>query len=116
MHRILLAGLLSVLFAVPGAAQESPIVSEAEFLSALDASHPAVAETSEAVYLARARILAASTHENPVLEVVREDPDGPSEQMEWALSWQLPGAGRIVVGGQAEGTLRGIELTRHILN
>ncbi len=101
MHRILLAGLLPVFLAAPGTARESlaqagdgPVVTEAEFLSALDDSHPAVAESSEALAVARARIVAARALENPVLGVEREDPDGPDRQMEWTLSWQLPGTSR----------------------
>ncbi len=104
MHRLVLAGLLPVLFAIPGAAgggaglasrgDEPPIVTEAEFLSALDDSHPAVVERMAALAVARSRIVAASAWANPVLEAVREDPSGPSTQTEWALSWQLPGAGR----------------------
>ncbi len=95
MHRIAMAGLLPVLFAASGAAQ---IITEAEFLSALDsddggAVHPAVTESSEALALARARTLAA-TLANPVLGVVREDPSGPVEQVDVTLSWQLPGMGR----------------------
>ncbi len=91
MHRIALAGLLPALLAVPVAAQ---IVTEAEFLSALDDAHPAVVESAEALALARARVVAVSTLENPVLGVVREDPDGTVEQMDWMLSWQLPATGR----------------------
>ncbi len=105
MYRIVLAGLLPALFAAPAAAQvggvpqrtprgDARIVTEAEFLSALDDSHPAVAESSEALALARAGIMAAATRENPMFAVVREDPDGPVEQVDWTLSWQLPGAGR----------------------
>ena len=111
MHSIALAGLLSALFATPGLAQvgvtspgfvpgsDAPIVTEAEFLSTLnseegDAVHPAIAESSEALAIARARIVAAETLDNPMLGIVREDPDSPVEQMEWTLSWQLPGADR----------------------
>ncbi|MEE8525022.1 MAG: TolC family protein [Thermoanaerobaculia bacterium] len=94
MHRFAVAGLLPVLWAAPGAAQPSSIVTEAEFLSTLDESHPAVAEASEALSVARARVVAASTLENPVLGAVREDPSGPVAQTDWTISWQLPEADR----------------------
>ncbi len=99
MHRFAVAGLLPVLLVASAAAQQVHIITEADILRALDPDHdgvvhPAVAESSEALALARARILAASTRENPVLGVVREDPSGPAEQIEWTLSWQLPGTER----------------------
>lgn len=94
MHRLALAGLLPVLFAAPGVAQSPPIVTEAELLSVLDETHPAVAESVEALAAARARVVAASTLENPVAGVVREDPRGPVEQTDWTISWQLPHPGR----------------------
>lgn len=99
MRGIALAGLLPVLWAVPPfsgmARAESPlIVTEAEFLSALDDSHPAVAERAEALAVARAGVFAASTLENPVLSVMREDPSGPVEETEWSVSWRFPERGR----------------------
>lgn len=94
MHRFVLAGLLPVLFIAPGLAQEPPMVTETEILSTLDESHPVVAESVEALAVARAGVLAASTLEEPVLGVVREDPSGLAEQIDWTVSWQLPEAGR----------------------
>ena len=70
MHRFVLAGVTPVLFAVAGAAQTPPVVTEAEFLSALDASHPAVVERVTEVSLAQARVTRASTLENPTLGLV----------------------------------------------
>ena len=95
MQRIALAGLVSVFLAVgvSGAAW-ARAVTEAEFLSALDGSHPAVVESAESLDLARARVVAASIFDNPVLAVVREDPNGPVGQTDWTLSWRLPGANR----------------------
>lgn len=90
MLRLILAGLLPALVAVPGVAQDSPIVTEAEFLAALDESHPAVAEGTEALALARARVLEANTFENPVLGAEREDPMGATGQIDWTVSWHLP--------------------------
>ena len=102
MHRLVLAGLVPALLAAPSAARETPtatptadhaesgVVTEADFLAALDELHPAVIERSRAVVEAQARVTAAGTLENLVFEAVREDPDGPETETEWTLSWQLP--------------------------
>ena len=94
MHRFSLIGLLGGFFAVAGAAQDGPVVTEAEFLSVLDETHPAVRESAGAVGLAEARLLAARTFDNPVLEAVREDPGGPIGQTDVLVSWQIPNAAR----------------------
>lgn len=94
MHRSTLLGLLGGFFAVAGAAQDGPVVTEAEFLSVLDEAHPAVRESAEAVGLAEARLLAARTLDNPVVEAVREDPAGPIGQTDVLVSWQIPNAAR----------------------
>lgn len=39
-------------------------------------------------------MLAARTFNNPVLDVVREDPGGPIGQTDVLVSWQIPGPGR----------------------
>ncbi|MCY3591147.1 MAG: TolC family protein [Acidobacteria bacterium] len=94
MHRFTLVGLLGGFFAVAVAAQDRPVVTEAEFLSVLDETHPAVRESAGAVGLAEARLLAARTLDNPVVEAVREDPGGPIGQTDVLVSWQIPGAER----------------------
>ena len=94
MHRSILIGLFGGFFAVAGAAQDRPVVPEAEFLSVLDGTHPAVRESAGAVGLAEARLLAARTLDNPVVEAVREDPGGPIGQTDVLVSWQIPGAER----------------------
>ena len=94
MHRFSLIGLLGGFLAVGGAAQDRPVVTEAEFLSVLDETHPAVRESAEAVGLAEARLLAARTFDNPVVEAVREDPAGPIGQTDILVSWQIPDAAR----------------------
>lgn len=94
MHRFALIGLLGGFFAVAGAAQDGPVVTEAEFLSVLDETHPAVRESAGAVGLAEARLLAARTLDNPVVEAVREDPAGPIGQTDVLVSWQIPNAAR----------------------
>ena len=94
MHRFSLIGLLGGFFAVAGAAQDGPVVTEAEFLSVLDETHPAVRQSAGPVGLAEARLLAARTFDNPVVEAVREDPGGPIGQTDILVSWQIPGAAR----------------------
>ena len=94
MQRFILIGLLGGFFAVGGAAQDRPVVTEAEFLSVLDETHPAVRESAEAVALAEARLVATQTLDNPVVEAVREDPAGPIGQTDILVSWQVPGAER----------------------
>ncbi len=94
MHRFTLVGLLGGFFAVAGAAQDRPVVTEVEFLSVLDETHPAVRESAEDVALAEARLLASRTFDNPVVEGVREDPSGPIGQTDILVSWQIPDAAR----------------------
>ncbi len=95
MHCLIWAGCLSVLLVNPGITPDHPAVSEAEFLSALDETHPALAESAANLALARAKVVGASTHENPTLAIVREDLRGPSDEVDWTVSWQLPQAGRL---------------------
>lgn len=89
-----LAGLMPVLLAVPGAAAPGSVVTEADVLSRLNATSPAVVSQSLDRPLAEAAVLAARRVDNPVLALGREDPDGGTEQTEWSLSWQLPRAAR----------------------
>lgn len=94
MHRLALTGLLPVLFAAMSGAQNPSVLTEAEFLSVLDESHPAVVESAEALAHAETRILESRTLENPILGGVREDPRGPVRQTDIVVSWQLPHAAR----------------------
>ena len=94
MHRFTLIGLLGGFLAVAGAAQDGPVLTEAEFLSVLDETHPAVRESAGAVALAEARLVAARTFDNPVVEAVREDPAGPIGQTDVLVSWKTPDAAR----------------------
>lgn len=91
MHRFAVAGLIPVLFtAVTGAQPPPSVITEAEFLSALDEDHPAVLALQRQVADAEAEVLAASTLANPHLGVVSEDPSGPVRQLDVLLSWELP--------------------------
>ncbi len=76
--------------AAGASAGPAPIVTEEEFLRALDTSHPEVRATDRAIAEARSGQVGAATLENPVLGVFREDPSGAAEQIDWTLSWQLP--------------------------
>ena len=94
MHRCRLIGCLGWLVAAAGGAQDPRLLTEAEYLSALDEKHPAVRESAQALARAEARVTAARTFENPVLGGVREDPAGPIGQTDIVVSWQIPGAER----------------------
>ncbi len=94
MHRFVLIGLLVGFFAVGGAAGKRPVVTEVEFLSVLDETHPAVRESAAAVAFAEARLVAARTLDNPVVEAVRQDPAGPIGQTDILVSWKMPDAAR----------------------
>ncbi len=94
MHRFRLISLLAWLIAAAGGAQDPRLLTEAEYLSALDEKHPAVRESAQALARAEARVTAARTFENPVLGGVREDPAGPIGQTDIVVSWQIPGAER----------------------
>ena len=94
MHRCRLIGCLGWLVAAAGGAQDPRLLTEAEYLSALDEKHPAVRESAQALARAEARVTAARTFANPVLEGIREDPAGPIGQTDILVSWQIPGAER----------------------
>jgi len=113
MHRLVVTGWLPVVLAAhlgaPLAAQTTPVVTEADFLSVLDSEHPAVVERARAVALARSEVTSAATLANPELGVVREDPDGDpgsTEQIDWTVSWQLPSSSR---GLEIRSAERGVE-------
>ena len=90
MHRFALAAAATALAAVPCAAQSSPTVTEAEFLSALAEGHPALVARQEAVAIAEAEVLRAETLSNPRFGATREAPSGLADQIDLTLSWQLP--------------------------
>ena len=136
MHRFSLIGLLGGFFAVAGSAQnppgiaaagsfavpdetvaassrDRPVVTEAEFLSVLDETHPAVRESVAAVGRAEAAVLEARTFNNPELGAVREDPAGPIGQTDILVSWQLPGVER---GPEIEAREGEVEAARRRFN
>lgn len=94
MHCLALTGLLSVLLVAAGGAQAPPILTETEFLSVLDETHPAVRESAESVALAEAGLRGTTTFDNPVIGAVREEPSSSVGQIEIMVSWQLPDVGR----------------------
>ncbi len=116
MHRLVLTGLCSVVFvllslpSVAGGDTAAPtavptVVSEDELLSALDPQHPAVIEKAQAIALAKAGVVAATTWQNPTLGLDYENPSGPQRQTEWTLSWQLPETSRRLHRQAREGYL-----------
>jgi len=94
MPRLARISILPILIAAASGAQNAPILTEAEYLSAFDDNHPAVRESAEALTRAEAAARAAATFENPTVGVVREDPSGPVRQLDFLASWQIPDAAR----------------------
>lgn len=94
MFRIVLTGLIPVLLAAISGAQQSPIITETEYLSVLNEAHPAVREAASAVTSAEARIHQSSIVENPVFSATREEPSDSMRQTEFLISWQVPGISR----------------------
>ncbi len=105
MQRSIPIALLAGLAAVAASAQGGPFVTETNFLSALDGTHPAVRESAEAVARAEAAALAARTFTNPVLRALREAPGGKLRQAEVLVSWQVPGAERMPEIAAREGAV-----------
>lgn len=132
MFRLVLTGILALCAAGPitagpiaagptatrpaaGASDTSaPIVTEEEFLRALDASHPAVRAAAQAVEEAESERIAAATLQNPMLGVTREDPSGPVEQTDWTLSWQLPQPERALQARALEHLVTAAEARRRL--
>jgi outer membrane protein, heavy metal efflux system len=92
MVRIFVAGILAAL--VAPAAGGQTIITESDYLSVLDGSHPAVVAAAEELAIARSNLVAASTFDNPSIGFVREDPSGDASQTDAMISWQLPDFGR----------------------
>lgn len=92
MFRIFVAGILAALVS-PGAGGQT-IITERDYLSLLDGSHPAVVAAAEELALARSNLVAVSTFDNPTIGLVREDPSGDAAQTDAMISWQLPGFDR----------------------
>ncbi len=79
----------------PGVDQVIATHAQVRSSSALTGSgSPARTRSSVSTSSGSASSSAASSLENPVLGVVREDPSGGIEQIDWTLSWQLPDTGR----------------------
>lgn len=94
MLRLVLTGWMPVLVAAMSGTSPPPLVTENDFLAALDADHPAVAATAERLAVVRARASGAGRLANPTLRAVREDLEGPTAQTDLLVSWQLPHADR----------------------
>ena len=94
MPRRVWIGILPILIAAASGAQNAPIVTEAEYLSAFDDSHPAVRASAEALARAEAAVRAAATLDNPTIGAVRENPSADVRQLDLVASWQIPDAAR----------------------
>ena len=101
MHRAL-AAFVAAVVAVPTAAGQPTVVTEAEFLAAVDEDHPALAALRMDVGVARAEGLAASALADPELGAVREDPEGDGEQLDLTVAWRPPRPGRRLAVTAAE--------------
>lgn len=99
MRHLVVAVATVVLLASLAAGQMPSIVTEAEFLEVLDADHPAVAVRQEALGIARAAVIDATTLANPEVELARED---PADQIDFTLSWPLPLPSRHLLVSSAE--------------
>ncbi len=71
-----------------------PTVTEAVFLAAVDAAHPAWRALAGDLGAAEARRLAASLLEDPRLELAREAPEGLARESSWGVAWTPPIDGR----------------------
>jgi len=92
MFRTFVAGTLAALVGAGAGAQT--ILSESDYLSLVDGSHPAAVAAAEELAIARSNLVAASTFDNPSIGLVREDPSGDAAQTDAMISWQLPDFGR----------------------
>ena len=66
------------------------LLTEEEFLRAVDENHPALRALLETGDHARAEVIEARAFQPPTLEVVREAPDADAEELEFTVAWQLP--------------------------
>jgi outer membrane protein TolC len=101
--RIAFAALVAATLAPPLVGQGPMIITEGEFLEALEEDHPAFAALGEALGAARAEAKRVATLENPGLGFVREDPRGATEQIDVVATWQPPLPGRRRLAKEATG-------------
>jgi outer membrane protein TolC len=101
MHRAF-AALVAAVLAVPAAAGQPTVVTEAEFLAAVGDDHPALAALRAGVGNARTEALAAAAIADPEVGAIREDPEGGAEQIDLTIAWQPPRPGRRLAVTAAE--------------
>lgn len=90
--RIVLCFLLLSPFAVMG--QDTPTLTEEEFLAVVTETHPAMAVLAGERELAAAEALRASLLPNPTIEASVEEPDGAARETSAAVTWTPPLGGR----------------------
>lgn len=90
------AYIVLFLFLAPAAlaAQEAATVTEADFLAAVTAEHPAAVALAGEREMAAAEALRASLPPNPVIEASVENPDGAARETAAGVTWTPPLDGR----------------------
>lgn len=86
--------------------QETPALTEADFLAAMTESHPAAVALAGERELAAAEALRASLLPNPAVEASVEEPDGAARESTAAVTWRPPLDGRRAL--QREAAERGV--------
>ncbi|MCL4836702.1 MAG: TolC family protein [Thermoanaerobaculia bacterium] len=89
MRAISVAFCATILLTRALVAETGPRITESEFLRALESGHPALVALAQAVAEAESAARAARVLANPELAASRETP-GELEQLDVAVSWQLP--------------------------
>ncbi|HSM51166.1 MAG TPA: TolC family protein, partial [Thermoanaerobaculia bacterium] len=89
MRAIPVAFCATILLTRALVAETGPRITESEFLRALESGHPALVALAQAVAEAESTARAARALANPELAASRETP-GELEQLDVAVSWQLP--------------------------
>jgi outer membrane protein, heavy metal efflux system len=107
MKRIFL--MVAVSAAASLAAVAQTVITEQDFLSVLDESHPAVVAAAEDAALARAALIDLRSFDNPTVGITREEPGSSIRQTDLTLSWQLPHANRALRAEVAEKELEAAE-------
>lgn len=75
-------------------AQEAPVLTEEEFLAAVEGGHPVVAALAGERDLAAAEVMRASLLTNPTIEATVEEPDGAARETSAGVTWTPPLDGR----------------------
>lgn len=102
--------IFSLLFLAAGLRAET-LITEAEFLAAVDESHPAAVALRAPLGQARADLAAASILENPKLLIGREEPEEEPRETVLSLAWRPPLDGRY--GLAVDGAKQGLQVAEN---